>query len=78
LATIESLVYYGITVIFSLTSSWILKTTSTANTFVVIGIVSTFGLGILLYLMKGRVGLKPEQYPEEDLKYSHFNKENTL
>ena len=76
LATIESLAYYAITVIFSLISSWLLERTTTANTFVVIGVVSTFGLGILLYLMKGRVGLKPEEYPEEDLKYSHLNKEN--
>jgi MFS family permease len=76
LATIESLAYYAITVVFSLTSSWLLQRTSTANTFVVIGIVATFALGLLLYFMKGRVGLKPEQYPDVDLKYSHFNKEN--
>ena len=78
LATIESLAYYSITVFFSLVSSWILERTSTANTFVVIGIVSTFLIGTLLYLMKGRVGLKPEQYPDEDLKYSHLNKEKSL
>lgn len=78
LATIESLAYYAITVIFSLTSSYLLKRTSTANTFVVIGVISTFLIGTLLYLMKGRVGLKPEEYPDEDLKYSHFNKEKSL
>lgn len=78
LATIESLAYYAITVIFSLTSSWLLERTSTANTFVVIGVISTFLLGTLLYFMKGRVGLKPEEYPDEDLRYSHINKENTL
>jgi len=78
LATIESLAYYTITVVFSLTSSLLLGKTTTANTFVVIGVISTFLLGTLLYFMKGRVGLKPEQYSEEDLKYSHFNKENTL
>lgn len=77
LATIESLAYYSITVLFSLASSWLLERTSTANTFVVIGIISTFLIGTLLYLMKGRVGLKPEQYPDEDLKYSHLNKEKT-
>lgn len=78
LATIESLAYYSITVIFSLISSYLLKITSTANAFLTIGIISTFSIGTLLYLMKGRVGLKPEQYPDEDLKYSHLNKENTL
>jgi len=77
LATIESLAYYAITVVFSLTSSWLLGRTTTANTFVVIGVISAFLLGTLLYFMKGRVGLQPEQYPDEDLKYSHFNKEKT-
>ena len=76
LATIESLAYYAVTVVFSLTSSWLLEKTSTANTFVVIGILTTFLLGTLLYFMKGRVGLQPEQYSDEDLKYSHFHKEN--
>lgn len=75
LATLESLAYYSVTVIFSLLCSWLLEKTTTANTFAVIGIISTFSIGTLLYLMKGRVGLKPEQYPVEDLKYSHFYKE---
>lgn len=75
LATLESLVYYFVTVVFSLICSWLLAKTTTANTFVIIGVVATFSLGTLLYFMKGRVGLKPEEYPAEDLKYSHFNKE---
>ena len=75
LATVESLAYYGITILFSLLCSWLLKTTSTADTFIIIGVVTTFLIGTLLYFMKGRVGLKPEQYPEEDLQYSHLNKE---
>ena len=78
LATIESLAYYSISVIFSLTSSYLLKVISTANALLTIGIISTFSIGTLLYLMKGRVGLKPKEYPDEDLKYSHLNKENTL
>ena len=77
LATLESLLYYGVAVVFSLPCSWLLTITTTANTFVVIGIVTTFLLGTLLYFMKGRVGLKPEQYPAEDLKYSHFAKEHS-
>lgn len=75
LATVENLAYYGVTVIFSLFCSWLLKITSTADTLIIIGCVTTFLVGILLYFMKGRVGLKPEQYPDEDLKYSHFQKE---
>ena len=75
LATLESLIYYAVTVILSLICSWILEKTTTANAFIVIGCVSTFLLGTLLYFMKGRVGLKPEEYPAEDLKYSNLNKE---
>ena len=75
LATIESLGYYGVAVLFSLMCSFLRERTSTAITFIIIGVVSAFLIGTLLYLMKGRVGLKPEQYPAEDLKYSHLNKE---
>ena len=75
LATIESVGYYGVAVLFSLMCSFLLERTTTANTFIAIGVISAFSLGTLLYLMKGRVGLKPEEYPAEDLKYSHLNKE---
>lgn len=75
LATIQSLVYYGFAVLFSLLSSWLLEIKSTADTFIIVGVISTFFIGLLLYAMKGRVGLKPEQYPKEDLQYSHFNKD---
>ena len=75
LATIESFAYYGSAVLFSLFCSALLKVTSTAETFIIIGVVSTFLVGLLLYFMKGRVGLKPEEYPPEDLRYSHFNKD---
>lgn len=77
LAQIESLTYYGVTVVFSLICSCLLEKTTTANTFIVIGCLTTFLIGTLLYFMKGRVGLKPEQYPAEDLKYSNFNKEKS-
>lgn len=75
LATIESIGYYGMSVLFSLMCSFLLERTSTAITFIIIGVVSAFLIGTVLYLMKGRVGLKPEQYPAEDLKYSNLNKE---
>ena len=77
LTTIESIAYYAVTVTLSLISSWLLGRTTTANTFIIIGVLTTFLLGLLLYLMKGIVGLQPEQYSDEDLKYSHINKENT-
>ena len=75
LATIQSFVYYSVTIVFSLLSSWLLEITSTADTFIIIGCIATFFIGVLLYFMKGRVGLKPDQYPKEDLQYSHFNKD---
>lgn len=74
LATIQSFTYYGFSVVFSLLCSWLLEITSTADTFIIVGVISTFLLGTLLYFMKGRVGLKPDEYPKEDLQYSHFNK----
>lgn len=77
LATIQSFVYYAFTVVFSLLCSWLLEITTTADTFIIVGVISTFFIGALLYFMKGRVGLKPEQYPKEDLQYSHFNKEKS-
>lgn len=77
LATIQSFVYYVVTVVFSLLCSWLLQITSTPDTFIIVGVISTFLIGALLYCMKGRVGLKPEQYSKEDLRYSHFNKEKS-
>jgi len=76
LATVESFVYYSVAILFSLLCSWLLKITSTADTFIIIGVISTFLIGALLYMMKGRVGLKPEEYPPEDLQYSNYHKED--
>lgn len=75
LATIQSFAYYSVAVIFSVLSSLLLNITTTADTFIIMGVITTFLIGTLLYLMKGRVGLKPEEYPNEDLQYSHLNKE---
>lgn len=75
LATIQSFVYYAFAVVFSLLCSWLLETTTVADTFVIVGVISTFLIGTLLYFMKGRVGLKPNEYPKEDLQYSHVKKE---
>ena len=77
LATIQNFVYYSVNVVFTLLCSWLLEITSTADTFVIVGVIATFLIGSLLYFMKGRVGLKPDEYPQEDLQYSHFNKEKT-
>ena len=47
--------------------SRLLDVTSTAMSFLILGIVSAFVFAILLYRMKSRVGLKPEQYKKEDI-----------
>lgn len=75
LATIQSFIYYAFAVVFSLLCSWLLEITTVADTFIIIGVISTFLIGALLYFMKGRVGLKPNEYPKEDLQYSHLKKE---
>ena len=49
--------------------------TTTANTFIVVGCISTIFIVLLLDFMRGRVGLRPEQYGKEDLKYSLYRPE---
>lgn len=56
----------------SLSCSWLLSITTTANTFMIIGCVTTIIAVLLLDYMRGKVGLKPEQYSKEDLKYSTY------
>ena len=75
LATIQSFVYYAFAVVFSLLCSWLLEITTVADTFIIVGVISTFLIGALLYFMKGRVGLKPNEYSEEDVQYSNLKKE---
>ena len=45
----------------------LLNITTTANTFIVIGCISTIFSVLLLDYMRGKVGLKPEQYSKEEL-----------
>ena len=56
--------------IFTFTCSMLLKITTTANTFIIIGCLSTIAIVLTLDYMKDRVGLKPEHYTKEDVKYS--------
>lgn len=56
----------------SLSCSWLLSITTTANTFMIIGCVTTIVAVLLLDYMRGKVGLKPDQYSKEDLKYSTY------
>ena len=61
-----------LTAAISLSCSWLLSITTTANTFMIIGCVTTIVAVLLLDYMRGRVGLKPDQYSKEDLKYSTY------
>ncbi len=58
------------TAILSLISSGLLAITTTANTFIIIGCITTIGIVLLLYYMRDKVGLKPEEYSDEDIRYS--------
>ena len=61
-----------LTAAISLSCSWLLSITTTANTFMIIGCVTTIVAVLLLDYMRGKVGLKPDQYSKEDLKYSTY------
>lgn len=58
------------TAILSLISSGLLAITTTANTFITIGCITTIGVVLLLDYMTDKVGLKPEEYSDEDIRYS--------
>lgn len=58
------------TAIISLICSGLLSITTTANTFIIIGCLTTIGVILLLDYMKDKVGLQPEEYSEEDIRYS--------
>ncbi len=60
------------TAIISLICALLLEITTTANTFIIIGCLTTIFAILLLDYMRDRVGLKPSKYSKEDLKYSLY------
>lgn len=72
LATIRNIIYNLFTITISLVGAGLLNVTNASNTMIILGIISTIVLLALLYYMKDKVGLKPEEYSNYDLKYSHF------
>ena len=58
------------TAIFTFICSVLLGITSTANTFIIIGCLSTVAIVLTLDYMRDKVGIKPEYYTSEDVKYS--------
>lgn len=65
---------YSITrAIFSFVGSWLLGFTSTAYVCVILGCIFTILTTLLLDRMRHTVGLKPEQYPEKDIKFKEIH-----
>lgn len=58
------------TAIFTFVCSLLLSVTTTANTFIIVGCIATIALVLILDYMKDKVGIKPEYYTKEDVKYS--------
>lgn len=57
------------TAIITLLCALLLEVTSTANTFIVIGCLTTIGIVLLLDYMRDKVGLNPENYRREEIDY---------
>jgi MFS family permease len=70
LATIRNMIYNFFTVIITLLGALLLKVTDATSTMLIIGCISTITIILLLDYMRDKVGLKPEEYKPEDLKYS--------
>lgn len=74
LATLRNIIYNISAICISLFGAFLLDFTSAGNAILIIGFITTTIMTILLKIMKHEVGLKPEQYSEEDLKYSSLGK----
>lgn len=73
LATLRNIIYNTFTIIISLFGALLLHFTTASNTILIIGCISTIIMILLLDYMRGKVGLKPDKYNKEDLKYSNFS-----
>lgn len=69
LATIRNMFYNISSILISLFGAMLLNYTDSANTIIIVGCMMTILIILLLEYMRGKVGLKPEQYKKEDLKY---------
>ena len=78
LATIRNMFFNTISILISLLGSFLLKVTTSGNTFLIVGGICIVCMVLLLDYMRGKVGLKPEKYNKEDLKYSSFNEGGNL
>lgn len=67
---------YTSATILSLLCSWIMGYYSNAMTTFILGIISTIAMVLVLMYMSTRVGLKPDEYPKEDIYYEENQIEN--
>lgn len=74
LSTVRNIIYNLFTIAISLLGSWLLSITNPSNSIIILGIIATSIMLLLLYYMKDKVGLKVDDYSDEDLKYSHVIK----
>lgn len=74
LATIRNMVYNVFSILISLLGALLLHFTDAGNTILIIGCMTTIVMILLLDYMRGKVGLKPNEYNKEDLKYSNIQK----
>ena len=70
LATIRNIAFNLFSIVISLFGSLLLHVSDASTTIIIIGVSMTIIMILLLDYMKDKVGLKPEEYTKEDLKYS--------
>ena len=70
LATVRNIVYNLFSIAISLLGSALLQFSNASTAIIIIGISMTIIMVVLLDYMKDKVGLKPENYTKDDLKYS--------
>ena len=70
LATVRNIVYNLFSIAISLLGSALLQFSNASTAIIIVGISMTIVMILLLDYMKDKVGLKPENYTKDDLKYS--------
>ncbi len=73
ISLVTELLYSILRALLSLSCSFLLGITSTAYVYVILGCIFTVFFIFLLDYMKDTVGLKPEQYPEKEIKFTEVH-----
>ena len=74
--TVKNLLKSTVSAIIGIFASFLLDRMNTAYCMIILGAVSTILLLLVVMYMKKRVGLKPEEYSEDERKYDEL-KETT-